>query len=610
MASPSAPPAAPKDAADTAPREATSRIFPSLRLHEWILFLLLACAMAATNIYTTLLIGWSETGAIISALLSMLVLGALTHKKPSVFTINIGQSTASGGGAVGFAVATYTCVRLADPSFQPTWFEQMALFACLGTFGALVAATVRPMMTRYFFPTGTACAVIQKTVTRELLPGEKNRPLFLLKLWGAVASIAVIPTRIKLAVEDHEALLAPFRLWSKGDTPFRVSTDPLFYGIGLIVGHRVGLGMVLGGLLAPYVIAPALFGGPEAGDVGLWNRWLAIAVLTLPTFATIGLAYVYRTTAEVPPGFTAGRTTWRTTRGSRSLWAMVTLLSAAGIVFFANRVFGLPAYMAAVTMLVAWPMCIVNGRVNGDTDINPVRLLAVVILATLTFMIAQEDRTTTLLLGMAVIGGTMASVAVDMFQEYRTGHLLDADPVPMLSMQVVGAIAGAIVAIPVLDMLVTQLGVGPGEGNKLPAPGVVVWSTMGEAMAKGFHPSQGLLFSLVGVSLAGCVYAWLTIWPKTAVWMPSLFGIGIGMLLPFENSAAIFGGGLIHWVVKKFLVKGATPEERAASGGEVRNDIMLAGSAVFAASAIVSILLVIVSSILAGYGKHPFYIAG
>src|SRR5262245_61659971 len=233
MASPSDP----AGGASDAPVTATSRIFPSLRLHEWLLFLLLACVMAATNIYTTLLIGWSETGAIISALLSMLVLGALTHKKPSIFTINIGQSTASGGGAVGFAVATYACVRLSNPEFHPSWPQQMLLFACLGSFGALVAATVRPMMTRYFFPTGTACAVIQKTVTRELKPGEPSRPLFLLKLWGSIACLAVIPTRIKLVAEEKaEAILRPITLWHKGDTAFRISTDPLFYGIGLIVG--------------------------------------------------------------------------------------------------------------------------------------------------------------------------------------------------------------------------------------------------------------------------------------------------------------------------------------------------------------------------------------
>jgi uncharacterized oligopeptide transporter (OPT) family protein len=208
---------------------------------------------------------------------------------------------------------------------------------------------------------------------------------------------------------------------------------------------------------------------------------------------------------------------------------------------------------------------------------------------------------------MAVIGGTMAAVAVDMFQEYRTGHLLDADPVPMLSMQVLGAIAGSIVAIPVLGILIGQLGLGP--DSKLPAPGAQIWASMGQAMAGGFHPSELMIHAILIVSGIGCVYAFLTVWPMTGGWTPSLFGIGIGMLLPIDNSLGIFGGGLLHWLVAKIMVKGKTPEERAASSSSVRNDMMLAGSAVFAAAAVVSILIVLVFTILDHFGQHPFGIA-
>jgi uncharacterized oligopeptide transporter (OPT) family protein len=620
MASLSAPPAAPDQAVD-APREVTSRIFPSLKLHEWILFLLLACVLAATNIYTTLLIGWSDTGAIISALLSMLVLGAVSKHKPSIFTINIGQSTASGGGAVGFAVGTYACVHIVQPDFAPPWYLLIPLFAAMGTFGALVAATVRPMMVKFFFPTGTACAVIQRTVTREIAPGEENRPMKLLKIWGAIASLATIPTKIRIPASAESALLGPQKLWGEGLKEISIGTDPLFYGIGLVVGPRIGLGMLIGGLLGPLMLAPWLELHQDPTSYVEWKRWMAIAVLTLPTFATIALAYVFHTPSPTPPGFTPGRTRYVLPPGARRLWMIVTLVSAAAVALLALQIFDLPIYASIVTMIVAWPMCVVNGRVNGDTDINPVRLVAVVLLATLTWIItpahvaASGDVTGQVmggvsaitLLGMAVIGGTMASVAVDMFQEYRTGHLLDADPVPMLSMQVLGAIAGSIVAIPVLAILIGQLGIGP--ESKLPAPGAQIWASMGQAMAGGFHPSQLMIHSILIVSGVGCVYAFLTVWPVTGAWMPSLFGIGIGMLLPIDNSLGIFGGGLLHLIVARLMVKGRTPEERAASSSAVRNDMMLAGSAVFAAAAVVSIVIVLIYTALDHFGLHPFGIA-
>jgi len=603
MASPSAESGGPSEPQVTA----TSRILPQLKLGEWLLFILLACVLAATNIYTTLLIGWSDTGAIISALLSMLVLGAMSRKKPSIFTINIGQSTASGGGSVGFAVGTYACVKLVDPAFDPPWWQIIPLFAAMGTFGALVAATVRPMMVRYFFPTGTACAVIQRTVTKEMAPGEKNRPMMLLKIWGAIACLAAIPTKIKLAATAEHALLKPISLWGEGAKEVSLGVDPLFYGIGLVVGPRIGLGMLIGGLLGPLLLAPWLEGLVPADTVPYveWKRWIAIAVLTLPTFATIGLAYMYRTPHSVPPGFQAGRTRFVVPSSGRKLWIVLVLASAAAIAFFAQLVFDLPAYASVVTMLVAWPMCIVNGRVNGDTDINPVRLVAVVLLATLTWMIAGAHAIT--LLGMAVIGGTMAAVAVDMFQEYRTGYLLDADPVPMLSVQVLGAIAGSIVAIPVLAVLIQQLGLGP--DSKLPAPGAQIWAAMGEAMAGGFHPSALLIRWILIISGVGCVYAWLTVWPVTGAFMPSLFGIGIGMLLPIDNSVGIFAGGLLHWLLARFMVRGATPEERQASSASVRNDMMLAGAAIFAAAAVMSILIVILFTVLDAADVHWFWIA-
>jgi uncharacterized oligopeptide transporter (OPT) family protein len=180
----------------------------------------------------------------------------------------------------------------------------------------------------------------------------------------------------------------------------------------------------------------------------------------------------------------------------------------------------------------------------------------------------------------------------------------------MLSMQVLGACAGAIAAIPVLNMLTDKLGLaGADAGGKLAAPGAQIWATMGKTMAEGFHPSTGMSWAIVGVSLGGCVYAWLTIWPRTAAWMPSLFGIGIGMLLPIENSTGIFAGGLLHWLLARLFVKGASPAERDLSSREIRNDMMLAGASIFAAAAVMSILLIVVEILIEKiWGAHPYYI--
>ena len=105
-------------------------------------------------------------------------------------------------------------------------------------------------------------------------------------------------------------------------------------------------------------------------------------------------------------------------------------------------------------------------------------------------------------------------------------------------------------------------------------------------------------------------YAFLTVWPKSAGLMPSLFGIGIGMLVGVEASAAIFAGGLIKLVVSKVYTAGATDETRAERAEEAGNDTMLAGASVFAAGAVVSIVWVVLSEVFKLADAEWFSIGG
>jgi uncharacterized oligopeptide transporter (OPT) family protein len=580
-----------------------SRHLPPLTLGEWVIFALLAGLLAAANIYTTLLIGWGDTGSIIAVLLSVVLLGLLSRNKPKVHTLNLGQTMVSAGGSIGFAAASYAAVRIVQPDFEPDTAELMALFAAMGILGAIVGNSVRRFMVRYFFPSGTACAVIQTTVTQQVAPGERNRPVFLLKLWGAVATLLTLPVKIA-PKSDGAAFWHDLTLWSSGDRAVGLRVDPLYYGIGIVVGPRVGLGMLLGALSLPFVLQPTLVGGPHEAEFGDWVKWLAIAVLTLPTFATILFAYFYKTPAVVPPGFAPGVTRY-TPPGNRALvYGLLGAAAACLIAALGERIFGLPWPVSILTIAIAWPLCVVNGRVTGDTDINPVRLVAIVLLSGFFWLISSGAIT---LLGMAVVGGTLAAVAVDMMQDYRTGYLVDADPVHQTSVQFAGVIVGAIVAVPVLGMLVGQLGIG--EGSSLPAPGARIWAAMAVAMAGGFDPSSALLTAILVVSVVGCLYAWLTVWPATAGYMPSLFGVGIGMLVGTEASAAIFAGGMLKLIATWWYTRGKQGEARVAAQTEAGNDTMLAGSSVFAAGAVVSILVVLVVKLLDLADLHPFYIA-
>ncbi len=593
--------------------EAPSSLLPNLSLLEWLVFAVLAALIAAANIYTTLLIGWGDTGSIVAVLASVAVLGGIARRKATIYQLNLGQTMVSAGGGVGFAVACYAALHIVDPEWGPDPFALTVLFASAGLLGTLVGSLVRKQMVQYFFPSGTACAVIQRAVGAERAEGEGNRPVRLLTLWSLVAGVLTFPTKVSFAKagELKHALLQTFEVqtgWSRlGSIP--IGVDPLYYGIGLVVGPRVGLGMILGALLPGLLLVPmvteANAAGGAWGSPGEWVKWTAIAVLTAPTFATIVFAYRYRREVAVPAGFTPGATAYARPAGQGTLHNALLVVGLAAAAWSGSEVFDLPWYASVATMAMAIPLSVVNGRVCGDTDINPVRLVAIVLLSAFFWLVAKDA---VVLLGMAVLGATIASVAVDMMQDLRTGHLLDQNPHHQTAVQFAGVVMGAIASVPVLHLLVERLGVG--DGGQLAAPGAKVWAEMARAMAGGIDFTGPLIWGMVVVSVVGSVYAFLTVHPSTARFMPSLFGLGIGLLVGLEGSLAIFLGGLLKQIVTALYGRGSQGEARREAEQRAGDDTMVAGASVFAAGAVLSILLVVLDLIFEQAGVRPWFLAG
>lgn len=584
------------------------RLLPSLSAAEWLVFIALAAVLASANIYTTLLIGWGDTGSIVAVLASFALLMAFKRRRTPVHVLNLGQTMASAGGSVGFAVASYAAVFLADPEFDPPVGQQIMLFTALGWMGAIVGTSVRRSMVRYFFPSGTACAVIQTSVARDLAPGEPNRPVRMLTLWGTLATLLTLPTKITGTRGGH-AWIQDLTFKLKGHD-LGLACDPLYYGIGMVVGPRVGIGILLGALATPFLIIDGLSGGELAAETGDWVRWCAIAVLTVPTFATIAFSYLFREQPVIPPGFQPGRTTYAVPAARGPYFAVLFGVGAVVAGYAAHEMFQLSYFAAAVVAAVAWPLCVVNGRVAGETDINPVRLVAIVLLSAFFWLVSEDlgEGRVLAMLGMAVVGGTMASVAVDMMQDYRTGYLVDANPTHQTMVQFIGTLFGAVASIPVLETLIAKLGLG--LESQLPAPGAQVWAAMGDAAAGGFDPSNQLVWAIVLISILGCGYAFLTVWPVSARWMPSLFGFGIGMLIGVPGSAAICAGGLLKWVVTQVYTGAKKGDARAAATDAAGNDTMLAGASIFAASAVVSIALVLITTLMGALDLDWFFLAG
>jgi len=602
-------------------------LWPRLSIAEWAVFCVLAAVIAAVNIYSTLLVGWGDTGSIIAVLASVLFLGMM-GRRSDIQALNLGQTLVSAGGSVGFAVANYAAVKLVDPDFDPHPVLLGLMFVGMGFLGTIVGASVRKYMVRYYFPSGTACAVIQKTVSQQDGSKEGRRPVRLLAVWGGLAALITIPTKVtfsKILVvaqcvkskgtecfAPNHAIIKDLEFATAKGTTLGLAVDPLLYGIGIVVGPRIGIGMLIGGA-APILVTALLESSavpPEQG--GLWVRWLAIAVLTLPTFASILFAYLFSTPAVIPSGFKPGSVEHAIPKSRNILFAAMGIIGLLITAVCGQILFDLPFFVVVATVAISWPLCVINGRVTGDTDINPVRLVAIVLLSLFAVVLAKfatGSNLAVLLLGVAIIGGTLASMAVDMMQDYRTGFLVNGNPTHQTSVQFVGTLFGALAAVPFFLLVESAMGFGPDTALK--APGAQVWAQIASSFSGGSEVPGGIWLMVIAASIGFSALAFFTVWPKSSAYVPSIFGIGIGLLLGFPACAAICAGGLIKWFVSQMYKRGKEAAAAIEAAKEANNDTMLIGASIFAASAVISILALGLTELLIKvFGVNFVFLAG
>lgn len=544
----------------------------------WVTFLVLSILMGLNNVYSTLLTGWGDGGSIVAVILCLLFLPRIGAR---ITTYNLGQTMASSGGSVGFTVAIlasiyYWNIQNGTP-WEPNLLTLSLLMMSVSLLGVFLAVPLRPMVVKWFFPGAVACATILRTVTSEDAVARKRAGL-LMGIAGGVSAALTLPTKIAFSQGGHA-------LWEKlplgrGQS---LSLDPLLYGIGVVVGPRIGLSMIVGSLFAEFVLKAHLI--PEGEGPGDYIRWSAVGMMTLPAFASMGFALLFRVKRELPPGFTPGEAALGL---SQKEWAQIIagVVVCLGVTAWAMQdLFGVSAAYVIAGAAMGGPLCVALGKVASETDINPVRLLAIVLLFVFSLFGAHSA---TALLAMGICGAALASVAVDLFYDLRTGYLVGANPRHQFLVQLAGVIPSSFVCVYFLHTLQAKYGLG--EGTQFAAPGAQVWSAMGDLFSSGAASlSSGVITALVITSVVGVVLAMFEAWKVTRSFAPSAFAIGIAFLLPFEMSAAIAVGSVIRYGVTTYARnKGGEEAER-----KMVDDSFQAGSAIFAAAALTGIVAVL-----------------
>lgn len=148
-------------------------------------------------------------------------------------------------------------------------------------------------------------------------------------------------------------------------------------------------------------------------------------------------------------------------------------------------------------------------------------------------------------------------------QDLKAGHILGATPFRQQIMQMVGVVSAALVLPLVLQLLLTGYGFGPiSELNPdaLAAPQATLMASVAEGVFSGNLPWD-MVYIGMGIGILIILADQFQKRRKSDFRIPIL-AVAVGIYLPFELDSAIMLGGLISWIVQRFL------SQKEKSGGK------------------------------------------
>ncbi len=632
------------------PPHSTMREFS---LRSVVLGVFLAMIMGAANAYLGLKAGMTIAATYTTAVVGMAVLKAL---KGTLLEENTARTVGSIGGNVAtgaiFTLPAFFIASVWNPFFSMSHYViSTIVLAVAGILGILFVTILRRVLVEdreLPFPESIAAAEIHKSGQGGT---QNSRFLFggmgLGALFGALVEFKVIASGWQWILK-----------LTKGTLLFRApGMNPAFFGVGYIIGPKLGAVNFSGGVLAWGLLTPVIAYFMHRENPGAVTDWAAemtavwkgtVRYIAIGGMLTGAFYTLYKMRGSLVSGITrsvsylrqsagGGAEVLRTDRDISLRWSLPAFGAILVVMFFIFQHFAgawMPAGVAAVVMLVlGFVFAAVSGYLVGIIGVsnNPTSGLTVSVLIVVAFLMLalgmSGEPAVAAVLGVAAFTCTSVSVAGEMMQDLKAGHILGCTPWKMQVGDMLSVTAASLVMFLVLsllhlgdlkravgeelerlqeagtttvvykgnestmkgktftldevraltpeqqnDVLGTQAGFG---GEKLPAP----QASLMAVVTRGIVESKAeLILILTGVFFG---LALILMQVKS----PML--ISVGMYLPIDTTFAIFAGGLMKGALERLL---AARKVEGAAKDRIDNIGVLLASGLIAGEALLGLL--------------------
>ena len=564
-----------------------------LTIRAVIMGMMIGGIMSISNLYVGLKTGWGFGVTITAGILAFAFFKLFERWLPGGdFTDlenNAMQSVSSAAGFMASAgLTTAIPALLLLNGTVMNWFHMFLWIGAISILGVVIAIPMKRQMINIDqlpFPSGIAAAETIKS-----LHGHGDEAIAKARSLGIGAIIGAAVAYFK---DLHPVIIDHFgktAAWVKSfgflSLPNQLPADQtkytfsgitwdkltlgadvslLLYAAGAIIGIRTGISILIGAVLNWFFIAPWLINNaivvndkPITGgfrQVVAWTTWPGTGMLVIATL--VGLALIWPSLAR---GFSGITDVFKATKaepgddrskaievpGSWFLWGF--LGGGLACVVLQIWLFNIHWTMAILAVFLAVVLSMVVARVTGETDISPTGAMGKV--TQLTYGAISPGQPVTNLMTANVTAGA-AIHSADLLTDLKSGYILGAKPRQQFIAQMFGVLAGTVFCIPAYFLLVPSAEV---LGTTFAAPGALVWKATAEALSRGLSTIPPSALQLAAFTIAfGVIVTLLEHFvPKSRKFLPTPTGIGLALVLPFNNSVAIFLGALAGWLLMRF----------------------------------------------------------
>jgi uncharacterized oligopeptide transporter (OPT) family protein len=613
---------------------------PQLTLRAVLMGGFLGMAMAASNLYTTLSIGWGFGIAITAVVLSyviwsfMRIVSGNRISQMSVLENACMASTASAAGySTGSTIATMfgAMVLLHDgPEGTPLsaiktldvtpWWVVGMFTLCTGLMGVFLAIPMKRQMInheRLPFPSGTAAAETLRSLYSQ--SAAALRKAYVL-VGGLAAGLVLGFFRAPPDVTDKVPFLkkgfagiipsdvpitAINRLYPAAlqPTPFAFEPSALLVAAGMIVGIRISASLLVSSLLLYVVVAPWLssmdvanlaaaaktsftYAPPNEEGIRLFNpvRWALWGGTAVMVFASLtSVAIQWKTLVRAFTGVRAGEHSEAAELQRIEVpgrWMIVGMVPITiAMVWLQIQAFSVSWYAGLIAVAMSFVLSLVASRATGETDTTPIGAMGKV-MQLMFAVLAPSNMGANL--ASAGIAANSASSSADLLTDLKTGYLLGANPRRQFLAQFFGVFFGTLAIVPIWFLMVPDRA----KLETFALPATRAWEAVARILIKGVGelPQSAVWAILIGAGVGialPVIERFLS--PKARRYMPSATGIGLAWVMPFQNAFSFFIGAVIAMTWMRLRKKQAEQYNVAVASGLIAGEsLMLAGLAILA----------------------------